>query len=110
MEQTGRMFAPRKLTKNIIMVKSELVKIVASKINKPQKDVSEMFEKVLAEISDALDSKETVTIKDFGTFKVVTSKAKTCINPQTKEKIEIPEKEKVKFIPYGKIRLYSRKV
>lgn len=92
------------------MIKSELIKTVAAKANKSQKDVSEILEKVLAEISDALDRKETVTIKDFGVFKVVTNKAHTCVNPQTGEKIEVPEKEKVKFSPYGKIRLYSRKV
>lgn len=92
------------------MIKTELIENVAAKTNSPKKTVSKILETVLAEISDALDRKDTVSIRDFGTFKVVTTKARTCFNPRTGEKQEVPEKEKVKFSPYGKIRLYSRKV
>ena len=47
--------------------------------------------------SPALDV-HPITLVGFGTFKVVKRKARTGVNPQTKEKLKIPARKAVKFV------------
>jgi len=63
----------------------------------PKAEASRMLDLVLNSISTALAKGEDVTIKGFGTFKVVELAERTGRNPQTGEKIQIPAKKVVRF-------------
>lgn len=80
------------------MNKKELVKIVAEKTRKSQKEVAHIIDIFFQELSQNLREND-VQIKDFGTFKKVVQPARKGRNPATNEPIEIPEKTVVKFKP-----------
>jgi DNA-binding protein HU-beta len=48
--------------------------------------------------------KKVVRIGSFGSFFSATSKATTARNPKTGEPIEVPEKQRIKFRPYGEFK------
>ena len=80
------------------MNKKDLVKIVAEKTRKSQKEVAHIIDIFFQELSQNLREND-VQIKDFGTFKKVVQPARIGRNPATNEPIEIPEKTVVKFKP-----------
>ena len=55
-------------------------------------------------ITEALAKGERITLPGFGTFKVITTAARTGRNPQTGEPVDIPAKRKVKFTPNEKLK------
>lgn len=75
------------------MTKTELVNIIAEKGEYSKKDAEKALATVTEAISDSLIKGEKVTLVGFGTFEVRDRKAKTAINPSTKEKIEVPAKK-----------------
>lgn len=78
------------------MNKGELIDKVASETKESKATVS----KVLGSIIDTIvktAKKESVLLVGFGTFKLVKSKARMGVNPQTGAKIKIPAKKKIKF-------------
>ena len=77
------------------MNKTDLIKMVAEKANKPTKEVAEIIDSFFKELSQNLREKD-VSIKDFGTFKKIIQPARIARNPAT---VEVPEKEVVKFKP-----------
>ena len=92
------------------MNKTDLIKMVAEKANKPTKEVAEIIDSFFKELSQNLREKD-VSIKDFGTFKKIIQPARIARNPATGEPVEVPEKEVVKFKPSKnetiKILLYN---
>lgn len=83
------------------MNKTDLIKMVAEKANKPTKEVAEIIDSFFKELSQNLREKD-VSIKDFGTFKKIIQPARPARiarNPATGEPVEVPEKEVVKFKP-----------
>ena len=52
------------------MNKTDLIKMVAEKANKPTKEVAEIIDSFFKELSQNLREKD-VSIKDFGTFKKI---------------------------------------
>ena len=54
---------------------------------------------VFEAIKKGIEKENSVQIIGFGTFSVVKRKARTGINPQTKEKIRIKASKAVKFKP-----------
>ncbi len=81
------------------MNKSELVSEVAKRTNLTQKDVGNAIESFMEVIKETMKNGDKITLVGFGTFEVRKRKATTGINPKTKEKINIPEKQfaKLKF-------------
>ena len=77
------------------MTKTEIVKEVAEKLSLPKKTVKDVFEEAISMIYDA----DSTQIKGFGTFKWRTKKARTCRNPITGGTVEVPEKQRLCFIP-----------
>ncbi len=68
------------------------------------------LETTLESIEQALANDDKVQLIGFGTFSVVEKEARTGINPQTKEKIQIPARKVVKFKPaaeLAKIKPYT---
>jgi nucleoid DNA-binding protein len=79
------------------MTKSEFVDKLAEKGEITKKLASDTIDLVFSSISDGLVAGEEISIPGFGKFSVVTRKARTGLNPQTKKKIKIPAKKVPKF-------------
>ena len=72
------------------MNKGELIKAIAEKAGFTQKDAAVAYDAFIATVTEALKAGEKVQLVGFGTFEVKDVPAKTGINPQTKEAVEIP--------------------
>ncbi len=71
------------------MNKGELIKAIAEKAGFTQKDAAIAYDAFVASVTDALKAGEKVQLVGFGTFEVKDVPAKTGINPQTKESVQI---------------------
>lgn len=91
------------------MIKSEIIKKASEKTGLSQKVIGQAMEAILCEISSAINKKENVVLKDFGTFTIIETKEKMGYDMHRKEKITIPATERVKFKPHAKFRVYSMK-
>lgn len=72
-----------------LMNKSELIKAIADKAGFTQKDATAAYDAFIASVTEALKAGEKVQLVGFGTFEVKEVAAKTGINPQTGEKVDI---------------------
>ena len=71
------------------MNKGEFIQALAQKADFSKKTAAEAYDAFIAVITDALKAGEKVSLVGFGSFEVKEVPAKTGINPQTKEKVEI---------------------
>jgi DNA-binding protein HU-beta len=81
--------------------KQELIKLLSEKTKKSQKDSAEFIDAFIEIVSDSLSQDKEVSIPGFGKFYVSKRAAREGINPQTKEKIQIPA-TKVPLFKAGK--------
>ena len=72
------------------MNKTELINAVAEKAGLSKKDADKAVAAVIESITETLTAGDKVQLVGFGTFEVRARNARTGLNPQTKEKIEIP--------------------
>ena len=72
------------------MNKTELVAAIAAKAELSKKDAEKALNAFIGTVEDSLKKGEKIQLVGFGTFEVRERAARTCINPQTKESIEIP--------------------
>ena len=80
------------------IVKSKLLKQLSDNYpNFLKKDLEKSLNIVLNEIKLALLKGENVELRDFGTWSLNTQKARLSRNPKSGEKIETPEKKKIRF-------------
>jgi nucleoid DNA-binding protein len=79
------------------MNKAEFVDKLAEKGKITKKLATEALELVFSIIGEALVNGDEIAVPGFGKFSVVVRKARTGLNPQTKEKINIPETKAAKF-------------
>lgn len=79
------------------MNKAALISAISAKTNLTKAESKKALEATIAAITEALSANEKVALFGFGTFTVQEKSARTGINPQTKEKIEIPARKAVKF-------------
>lgn len=79
------------------MNKAALISAISAKTNLTKAESKKALEATIAAITEALSANEKVALLGFGTFTVQEKSARTGINPQTKEKIEIPARKDVKF-------------
>jgi len=79
------------------MNKAELVEEVAGKVGLTKKEAGNVVDAITSAITDTLAMNERVTLVGFGTFEVTRRKARTGVNPQTKERLDIPAKNVVRF-------------
>ena len=70
--------------------KKVIAETVAEKHNLTKKESAEIVDLVFDTVAEALKDGAKVDIAGFGKFEVKTRAARTGINPQTKETIEIP--------------------
>jgi DNA-binding protein HU-beta len=81
------------------MNKAELVTNVQKALGKETSKAAaeKSVSAVIDSIASALKKGQSVQLIGFGTFKVVSRKARTGVNPKTKEKIKIKASKAVKF-------------
>jgi DNA-binding protein HU-beta len=87
------------------MRKQDLIRAVASKTSKPESQVAPVVTAVFDTIEEFLadqakakpEDREEVAISGFGSFRVVTRPARTGRNPQTRETIQIGERNSPAF-------------
>ena len=72
------------------MNKKELAEVIAEKFDLTKIKSNEIVDTVFESMVDALADGQKVEISGFGKFEVKTRAARTGINPQTKETIDIP--------------------
>lgn len=82
------------------MTKKELANSIAAVNDVSQAKATEMIDAVFETMRLALDNGEEITIRGFGSFKPVTSAARSGRNLRTKERVTIPPKVRVKFKSY----------
>ncbi len=71
------------------MNKAELIAAVAEKTGLSKKDADKAVSAVFESVKDALVAGDKVAVFGFGTFEVRERAARTGLNPQTKQKIQI---------------------
>lgn len=80
------------------MTKAELISAVKEKANLANNtEAGRAVDAIFEAISDELRAGGSLAVKGFGTFKVETRNARKGINPATKQPIDIPAKDYVKF-------------
>ena len=80
------------------MNKAELVGTISDKTGLSKKDIASVVDALQGSITDALVKGDKVSLVGFGTFKVSNRKARTGLNPQTRETIQIPARRVPKFM------------
>lgn len=82
------------------MTKAELVEKIKAKVGLESKAQAErVLMAAIGEICHALCEDGEISIRDFGTLKVVDRAERTARNPRTGEDIAVPARKVVKFIP-----------
>ena len=79
--------------------RQELIKRVASKSNKIFKENAVFVNETLDAIRESLQSGDSVRLVGFGVFSVKDTAASVRVNPQTRQKINVPARKRVKFTP-----------
>ncbi len=79
------------------MNKTQLIEKIADEGNGSKRDAQKFFDAFTNVITDALKQDDTVQITGFGKFYVQKRNAREGINPQTKQKINIPASKVPKF-------------
>jgi len=72
------------------MNKSDLVAVVADKMNATRKDAEASLNAVIDAITESLVKGEKIQLVGFGSFEIRKRAARKGRNPQTKEEIRIP--------------------
>lgn len=81
------------------MIKSELVQLIADKNpHLYQRDVENIVNAILGQITDALANGDRVELRGFGAFSVKNRKPRQGRNPRTGEKVSVEEK----WVPFFK--------
>lgn len=79
--------------------RQDLIKRVANKTNKSVKESTVFVNGTLEAIKEALEGGDTVRLVGFGVFSVKETAPSMRVNPQTREKINVPARKRVKFTP-----------
>lgn len=80
------------------MNKAELVDAISSKTSLSKKDVTSVVDAMQDVIADVLVKGNKVSLVGFGTFQVSKRKARTGLNPRTREPIRIAACTVPKFV------------
>ena len=81
------------------MIKSELVQLIAERNpHLYQRDVENIVNAILDEVTEALARGDRVELRGFGAFSVKNRQARQGRNPRTGEKVQVEEK----WVPFFK--------
>jgi nucleoid DNA-binding protein len=76
-----------------------LTKAIANETDLTQKQASDALTVLLKTTEQSLKEGNEVRLVGFGSFKVRTSAARAATNPRTREKVAVPEQNRVRFSP-----------
>lgn len=79
------------------MTKADIAQKIASTLGTSKADGERAINIVVDEITKALQRGEEVTLTGFGTFTISKRQPRQGINPQTKQRIQIPAMKVPKF-------------
>ena len=79
------------------MNKAELVEEVVGKVGLTKKETNNVVDAITSAITDSLERNQKVTLVGLGTFEVRRRRARTGVNPQTRERLDIPARNVVRF-------------
>ncbi len=79
------------------MTKYELISSIAAKTGIEQIAVKQVVQLTLDGIVDVLVSEGRLELRDFGVFEVRILKARKARNPKTREAVDVPSKQVVRF-------------
>ncbi|MCL5126288.1 MAG: HU family DNA-binding protein [Deltaproteobacteria bacterium] len=79
------------------MTKAEFVDKLAEKGKITKKLATEAIDLIFDTMAEGLAAGEEISIPGFGKFSIITRKARSGLNPHTKEKLNIPETKAPKF-------------
>ena len=85
------------------MTRKDLVNRLNKEFGIPKKYGEEIVKFIFSEISNSLEEGERVSIQGFGSFEVRERKERIVYNPRTKERLKVPAKRYVAFIPSKKL-------
>jgi nucleoid DNA-binding protein len=77
--------------------KDALVDSISAKLDMSKKEVESVIESLTDKITEEIQKGNKVTLTGFGTFRVSKRASREGINPQTKERIQIPAMSVPKF-------------
>ncbi len=86
------------------MTKADIVNQIADATGLTKTDTAAVVEQLLRSVIAALQQKDHIEIRGFGTFKVVTRASRTGRNPKTGEVVKIPERPVPVFKPSRELR------
>ncbi len=81
------------------LTKTDLVDRVAGKAATSKAEAKRVLDAMLDVVTESLSKGDNVTLTGFGTFEVRAVKARTGVNPRTKERIQIPASKRAAFKP-----------
>jgi len=79
------------------LFKKDLAEKLAEQFDITKKVASQYVDFLAETVVEELKNGNSITVKEIGKFDVVTKKARTGINPKTKETVTIPAKKAVTF-------------
>lgn len=82
--------------------KADIAEHLASAQGMSRRQAGEVLDIIFHKVTDVLGGGERVQIPGFGAFIVTETKARTGINPQSKQPMQIPAGKRVRFKP-GKV-------
>jgi DNA-binding protein HU-beta len=77
--------------------KGELVDAIASSANISKTDAENALNAFIDTVQNSVSSGDKVTLPGFGSFQPTLRKARTGIDPRTREPVQIPERKAAKF-------------
>lgn len=83
----------------LFMTKSDFVEQVAKELKISRKEVERHLHVVMHTLVDSIKREKKFRFLNFGTFSIVTRKARKGVNPRTGSKVEVPAKEVLRFKP-----------
>lgn len=75
--------------KEVFVNKTELIEFIAEQADMPKAAAGRALNAMIDGVKTTLKKGDSVTLVGFGTFSVAERKARTGMNPRTKEKIKI---------------------
>ena len=79
------------------MNKGELVDAIASESNLSKADAENALNAFINAVQNTVAAGDKVTLPGFGTFQPALRKARTGMDPRTRQPVQIPERKSAKF-------------
>jgi len=83
------------------MTKNELINRVANRSGYTRQQVSDIIEASMDVATESFARGHNITLRGFGTFKVVNRKARPVYDFRHGKTMHVPAKRAVKFMPYN---------